>query len=63
MGPKDPVEGLAGRAVWGHQLTQEGTMTHDDYEPSFPMTSADRARFWAGLNRLLELESDSQDHA
>ena len=37
--------------------------TEDDREPSFPMSSADRARFWAGLNRFLDSEVDHPGHA
>ncbi len=37
--------------------------THDDDELTFPKSSADRARFWAGMNRFLETESGSRDHA
>lgn len=43
--------------------------THDDSQPTradaldeafptFPLSSADRARFWAGLNRFLESVDD-----
>ena len=31
----------------------------DAHAPASPMSSADRARFWAGLNRFLEDEADS----
>ena len=33
----------------------------DDHEPAWPLTSADRARFWAGLNRFLEADEDDVD--
>lgn len=43
--------------------------SHDDSQPTradaleraFPVTSADRARFWAGMNRFLETESADAD--